>query len=561
MGNIAEVRMLTAISLRFGSSQGQAPLTFEPGAITIFVGPNNSGKSLILRELEGAVRSGTGGQDRGTIIDHIDRKTLDEQEVLRLFVDEKHLLPPTITVDESTGGFNISDPIRGTGDGYGNLLKQRENIRHNLNGISQTLIANSTVRLDGHTRLNLLHPTQATDLQQIPVGILGALFRNVSALERLRQFTREAFGLYFTIDPTGMQQFRAKMSSVLPQGQERLLSNDSIEFFRQATAIDDFSDGVKAFTGLLAAVLCSQYLIVLIDEPEAFLHPPLVKRLGRRLTEIASERGGSVLASTHSADFVMGSIQAGKSVNLVRLTYKQGVATARLLASSKVEEMMRNPFLRSSGVLSALFHEGAVVCEADTDRAFYQEVNERLNAFDKEGVANGVFLNSNGKDTLRFIVQPLREMGIPAAAIVDLDVIKPGTLKPLLQAAFVPPSLADTLNGLKDRIYAAFQGASLEPKKVGITALDRADQEAARALINYLSEYGIFVVPSGEVEKWLPEANLSAHGPRWLNQVFTWMGADPRATDYVKPQEGDVWEFMGGIARWITNPERKGIPE
>jgi hypothetical protein len=529
--------------------------------MTIFVGPNNSGKSLILRELENVVRSGTGGQARGTIIDHIDRKTLGEQEVLKLLVDESHLLPPNITVEEATGGFNISDPIRGTGGGYADLLRQPENIRHNLDGISQILITNSTVRLDGHTRLNLLLPIQATDLQQPPVGILGGLFKNVSALERLRQFTYEAFGLYFTIDPTGMQQFRAKMSGVPPQGQERLLSSESIEFFRRAADINDFSDGVKAFTGLLAAVLCSQYLVVLIDEPEAFLHPPLVRKLGRRLTEIASERGGSVLASTHSADFVMGSIQAGKSVNLVRLTYKQGVPTARLLASSKVEEMMRNPFLRSSGVLSALFHDGAIVCEADTDRAFYQEVNERLIAFDNGGVTNGVFLNSNGKDALRFIVQPLREMGIPAAAIVDLDVIKPGTLKPLLQAAFVPPPLASTLNGMKDQIFAAFQRAGLEPKKVGIAALDRVNQEAAAALISYLSEYGIFVVPPGEVEKWLPEAGSSGHGPRWLNQVFTWMGADPKAAGYVKPQEGDVWSFIVGIARWIINPERKGMPE
>lgn len=358
-----------------------------------------------------------------------------------------------------------------------------------------------------------------------------------------------------------MQQFRAKMSSVPPQGQERLLSDDSIEFFRRAADITNFSDGVRAFTGLLAAVLCSRYLVVLIDEPEAFLHPPLIRRLGRRLTEIASERGGSVLASTHSADFVIGSIQAGKSVNLVRLTYKQGVPTARLLASSKVEEMMRNPFLRSSGVLSALFHDAAIVCEADTDRAFYQEVNERLIAVDEGGVANGVFLNSNGKDTLRFIVQPLREMGIPAAAVVDLDVIKPGTFKPLLQAALVPPPLANTLNSLKDQVYAAFQRANLEPKKVGVAALDRVNQEAAVALINYLSEYGIFIVSSGEMERWLPEAQATGHGPRWLNQVFTWMGADPQAADYVKPQERDVWDFMRGVARWVGNSQRKGMPE
>jgi hypothetical protein len=237
------------------------------------------------------------------------------------------------------------------------------------------------------------------------------------------------------------------------------------------------------------------------------------------------------------------------------------VPTARLLAASKLEEMMRNPFLRSSGVLSALFHEGAIVSEADTDRSFYQEVNERLLAFTKGGIDNCVFLNSNGKDTLRHLVQPLREMGIPAAAIVDLDVIKEGTLKPLLQAAFVPAPLIDTLNGLKSPIYAAFQKSNLDPKKAGIDVLDRANRESVIALINYLEEYGVFVVPAGELEKWLPELQASGHGPYWLNQAFTKMGTDPKDVNYVKPGEGDVWAFLRKVAAWVANPMRKGMPD
>jgi predicted ATPase len=318
--------MLTAISLKFGSSQGQTPLTFEPGSMTVFVGPNNSGKSLILREIESIVRRGGTNLDVSKIIDRLHEKRLTEEDVKRMFIEEKHLLDPNITVDDSTGSFNITDPMRGSGGGYNDLLRQPENIKHNLEGISRMLIVNSTLTLDGQTRLTILNPSAASDLQQPPSGVLGALYRNDAARHRLRELTHDAFGLYFTIDPSAMSQFRVRMSVVAPQGQERSLTTEAVEFFGRATDIAEFSDGVKAFTGLLAAVLCSQYLLILIDEPEAFLHPPLVRKLGRRLTEIASERGGSVLASTHSADFLMGSVQAGKSVNVVRLTYKQGSA-------------------------------------------------------------------------------------------------------------------------------------------------------------------------------------------------------------------------------------------
>jgi hypothetical protein len=46
---------------------------------------------------------------------------------------------------------------------------------------------------------------------------------------------------------------------------------------------------------------------------------------------------------------------------------------------------MRDPLLRSVGVLGALFYNGAVICEADADRALYQELNERLLAHSKHG--------------------------------------------------------------------------------------------------------------------------------------------------------------------------------
>jgi hypothetical protein len=59
----------------------------------------------------------------------------------------------------------------------------------------------------------------------------------------------------------------------------------------------------------------------------------------------------------------MGCIQSGKRVNIVRLTWRSGVASARLLSADKLQTMMRDPLLRSTGVLGALFHEGAIVCE------------------------------------------------------------------------------------------------------------------------------------------------------------------------------------------------------
>ncbi len=110
-------------------------------------------------------------------------------------------------------------------------------------------------------------------------------------------------------------------------------------------------------------------------------------------------------------------------MNIARLTYSNNVPTARLLESEKISRLMRHPLLRSVGTLNGLFYEYVVVAESDSDRAFYQEINERLLALSSErGIPNCLFLNAQNKQTVHEIMKPLREMGIPCAGIVDIDI-------------------------------------------------------------------------------------------------------------------------------------------
>jgi len=58
-----------------------------------------------------------------------------------------------------------------------------------------------------------------------------------------------------------------------------------------------------------------------------------------------------------------------------------------------------------------------------TDRAFYDEMNRRLE-LKSRGIKDALFLNGQNKQTIYRLIQPLRRLGIPAAAVVDLDMIK-----------------------------------------------------------------------------------------------------------------------------------------
>lgn len=278
----------------------------------------------------------------------------------------------------------------------------------------------------------------------------------------------------------------------------------------------------------------------------------------------------------------MGCVQSGADINVVRLTYRKGNATARLLQPETLLRFMRDPLLRSTNVLDALFHESAVVTEADTDRAFYQEINERLLASNREGIDNCLFLNARNKQTVPQVAGPLREIGIPAAMVVDIDALKEGgqVWSKLLDTASVPETSRTALNSYRAAVKKAFDESGKNMKKDGgVAVLEKDARESCESLLDLLADHGIFVVPGGEVEAWLPELDATGHGPNWLVEVFEKMGTNPKDEAYVKPlsvakrqddaksrsnakqQSEDVWEFVEKIDRWIQDENRRGMPE
>jgi len=315
---------------------------------------------------------------------------------------------------------------------------------------------------------------------------------------------------------------------------------------------------------MITQIVAGDPTILLIDEPEAFLHPSLAFQLGNEISRLSVGAQKNLFVSTHSANFVMGCIQSGAPVNIIRLTYRSGVATARVLRNDDILQLMRNPLLRSTGVLGGLFYEFVVVTESDTDRAFYQEVNERLlRSGPDAGIPNCLFLNAQNKQTVQTLIRPLRELGIPAAAIVDIDVLKEGgaVWSGFLEGGFVPEIERQALALARAAVKTKFDATGRNMKRDGgIDLLHSGDKEAANNLFDRLSEYGLFVVRRGELESWLRGLAINGHGPSWLVSIFQKMGEDQMSPGYVRPAPGDVWGFVATLEQWLTNPNRKGIP-
>lgn len=562
--------MIDKIFLKFGSSINTNSLNIDVTPITIFVGPNNSGKSKILRELENYIRTSI-SQPSDVILDKLQftpysLSEIDKQisQIEQIPNPGENVSPGSIIIGKVGAQENKAQRFQIEKE---SLLREAQNPNGQRLWSYNKFLSLYTLRLDGTNRLSLLKEQEAGDLQKTPQNHLSSLFLNNTIREEVRRIVYEAFGKYYVIDPTNIGKLRVRLSERKPNSEreEKGWEMESVNFHKNATEITLASDGVRAFSGIITTLLAGDPKITLIDEPEAFLHPSLSSKLGK---EIGNSLRGSkkrLFASTHSANFLMGCIQSGSPLNIIRLTYKNGSATARILPKEKILHLMRHPLLRSTGVLNGLFFESVIVCEADSDRAFYQEINERLLAKnDPRGINNCLFINAQNKQTVWEIVKPLRELGIPAIGIVDIDVLKEGGqvfAKPL-EGAFIPTLNHQVFQNQRQAILIVFEQSGRNMKRDGgVEILTDQDKEATLNFLNQLKEYGIFVVKNGELESWLRDLNVSGHGSNWLINIFEKMGENPEDENYLTPQSGDVWNFIGEINEWVLNPNRKGIPE
>jgi hypothetical protein len=414
------------------------------------------------------------------------------------------------------------------------------------------------IRLDGRTRFELTNDRPKGDLLGKPQNMLMHLFQDEDARKRVREIVFDAFNLYFTIEQLSANDLRIRLSPKAPDEYEQHWNNAAREFHGNALHIKEASDGVQAFVGIVCAVLSGDYRAILIDEPEAFLHPPLARKLGHQLTSNL-KAGGTLMASTHSPDFLMGCLQASPKVRVVRLEYSNGKSKGKIVNSAVLTKLFKAPLLRSANVISALFHDGVVVAESDNDRAFYAEIYYRL-AEQEKGYPSILFVNAQNKQTIRDIIGPLREFGVPATAIVDVDILKEGggNWMPWLEAAHVPSALHVGLGQQRASLHKLFTDQDLDMENGGITQLSKDDQAAANDFFDQLQQYGIFAVRNGEVESWLRKLGIKSKKAAWTVEMLERLGSDPGDAAYVKPGAGDVWGFMRNVVQWVRDSGRKG---
>jgi hypothetical protein len=350
-------------------------------------------------------------------------------------------------------------------------------------------------------------------------------------------------------------------------GEDRV-SISYIQRLEKLPTLHTQGDGMRSFAGVLLATSVGQENIMLIDEPEAFLHPPQARLLG---TTLIQDRGGDrqLFIATHSTDIVRGVLDTeSPEVKVLRVRRSGTKNVVRLLSNARIKELWGDPLLRYSNILDGLFHESVVVCESDGDCRFYAAVLDAtlVGRGDDTKRPDLMFTHCGGKARLAMVIRALREVDVPVKAVADFDVLSDeeplksiavalgvdwsaiqadwkivksavDSKKPDLTTSDVQEEIGKILKNVAETSFppkarAEIQGvlkrssAWAHAKQIGKAFVPPGDStKACERLLTTLRTAGLHVVEVGELEGYV--RTEGGHGPKWVNAVL----ARPLASD------------------------------
>lgn len=238
--------------------------------------------------------------------------------------------------------------------------------------------------------------------------------------DKLNEAFQKAFNMNIFLDYSEMTHLRFVVGQTfdkLPTDPRKL-----IEIIGDIPSLEEQGDGYRSFAATVLTLLLSKDKVLLIDEPEAFLHPEQARILGAWIAENYLIFKSQILITTHSASFLKGLLSFETNLDIYRLNRINEETTFNLLTAENIQKLSNSPLLSSQNVLESIFSSGTIVCEADTDRIIYNSVATKI--LDNHKF---LFIHAHNKQTVKDVVSLLKDIKIPVAGILDIDIINSNT--------------------------------------------------------------------------------------------------------------------------------------
>ncbi len=565
--------------------------------LVVLVGPNSSGKSQLLQDIYQRLA----GEPRQLVVaQEISIEKPPYESFMQCLENEGYF-----STVEDTAGTKQLRPLTmylGSGQPIGQIHPDQAQQWHNsfspesptssrqqsefLNYFGRLLV--TALFLD--RRLTSLASTGVIDFDtQSPQHDLHALYLDDKARSLLSKEMLNSFSRAVWPDMSRGTRISLKVSDeeFLPPSEDRL-SHNKMELFR---SIETEGDGMKSYAATCVSLLLGRRPVCLIDEPEMCLHPPQAYNLGKFIGQFGASPDTATFVATHSSHLLRGIIQTTSQVQIVRLTRRDRLFAAHLVPAPELSEALSRPTLRAEAVLDGIFSQAVVVVEAEGDRLVYQAAWETLQSpfridlhFSTVGGTGGI------ADTCRLY----RTLQIPVAVIADLDMLVDGermtrVLQALVDDVSIRDSMINESNDISEQIRNLPPVVSVEEvvrkltfiisstmdwgkgddveikrclgqlandldrtrrlKRGGIAAYPGELGMKISSLLIQLREFGLFLVPVGELEEWL--ANQQVGESKANKRV--WANAAAQRIQQLGEQSTDVWQFISAVGKYLAS--------
>lgn len=437
---------LASITIEHYRSIEHLEIHFPENRPVVLFGPNNAGKSNILSAINRIL-----GEKYPTYIEMLDsdyfkrdKKTYPTTDIVAhfdepLFYDRYNRAHKTIAVRYGNDG-NLTD--NRLHDGNGNkifptneqraccqsfLIDAERNIQSAFNyGSQYSLLSKFSKRV--HSALSTEHKEE-----------LSAAFEQIkSSFEKTDEFSRffEKFSAALKGSVKGfVHSLAVDFSAYDPNNYAKSLRIYAKEGDK-TRGFEEFGTGeqqvlLMAFVKAYMEVFTSEHFVLIIEEPEAHLHPLAQKWLKEYITEMCAT-GIQVIISTHSADFIDPAYMDG----LVRVYKEGGITRAKQMTvkdlvdfciesgASKEKTTTENIINFYStklfpDQLKGLFAETIILVEGPTEYYTLPVLLKRNNySLAEHGVE---IVNCEGKNSIPLFWRLFKAYGYNCFAIFDGD--------------------------------------------------------------------------------------------------------------------------------------------
>ena len=553
---------INSISFKNGDS-------YSPGKINIVIGANNSGKSQFLKEIRSTILGNTDGpkgpyvyETNDVIIDSIDLAIPKNAEDLdgsygltghvvrgmngwrvRDFCNIGTQLSPSsgYTYRSLPCSFSLQDDWRAC---LNNLLQPNET-DHSLEEkerqrqILQFLGPMFVDYAGTEDRLLLSIGEPARGVRDDSYNTLSAALDVDDTCSTISETVKRLFHKDIALDNTTSRQ------SVVPVVSEdfsgyRNSQNSSVKltYMQNATQLRNEGDGFRSYVTILLTVMGASKPILLVDEPEAFLHPTYAMELGKQLGTMLAESDAlqNAFISTHSSYFLQGILDSAASgLSLIRLKRNGGKSTFNILDKDKIETL-KNRSDYSPQYIDALFSKRAILVEAPRDAIIYSAICDKISEID-----NPIFVSTNGKDAFKGVKEFYAASVLPCSCICDFDIINDhDKFKNLMKAFSVDVEVRQRALNAADALKKIYRDLAIQKtsnkkdlaslikeryKKDVFIDIPESLRQDCRNTLRDLIRFGIYVLTTGELESLFEDNGIehSHDSDDWLKNSLSFI--------------------------------------